>query len=160
MNLDAFSLYLVLVAAGFILIAAEIFIPGAILGILGVFSLIAAAILGFTVFGARNGFLSAGALLIAGTIFLYLWVKYCPTSFLGKWFTLQESGKEFKSFDDSLNILAGKTGVAHTDLRPSGIAVIDSNKIDVISEAGFITNGSPIKVIQVVGGRVVVRQID
>jgi len=160
MNLDPFTLYLVLVVAGFILIAAEIFIPGAILGILGVLSLMSAAILGFSVFGARNGFLSAGGLLIAGTIFLYLWVKYCPTSFLGKWFTLQESGKEFKSFDDSMNALVGKTGVAHSDLRPSGIAVIDSNKIDVISEAGFIAHGSNIKVIQVVGSRVVVRQTD
>lgn len=160
MNLDSFTLYWILVAAGFTLIAAEIFIPGAVLGIVGVLSLMSAAILGFSVFGAKNGMLSAGGLLVGGAIFLYLWVKYCPTSFLGKWFTLQESGKEFKSFDDSMNALAGKSGTAHTDLRPSGIALIEGNKVDVISEAGFISRGAGIKVIQVVGSRVVVRQLE
>ena len=34
MNMEMFSLYWVLVASGFVLIAAEIFIPGGILGVI------------------------------------------------------------------------------------------------------------------------------
>lgn len=160
MSSGLFNLYWALVAAGFFLIAVEIFIPGGILGVLGVMSIIAAAILGFEVFGARYGFISALVLFVGGIGFVYLWIKYCPRSFFGKWFTLEADGKSFKSFDDRTNELAGKTGTAQTDLRPSGMALIDGHKVDVVTEAGFISRGSAVKVIQVSGGRVVVRQVE
>lgn len=158
---EMLTLYWVLIAAGFILIAAEIFIPGGILGVIGVFALLAAGITGFGVFGAQGGFLSALGIFVGGTLFLSLWIKYCPTSFLGKWFTLQEDGSEYKSFDDpARQVLVGKAGTAHTDLRPAGIVDIEGQRIDVVSEAGFIIKGSPVKVIEVAGSRIVVRQVD
>jgi membrane-bound serine protease (ClpP class) len=151
--------YAMLVGAGFVLIAAEIFIPGGILGVIGVIALLAAAVVGFGVFGVSGGLISAIGLLIGGTIFLALWVRYCPKSFFGKWFTLTEDGREFKSFDEHLAVLLGKTGTAHTDLRPAGIALIENQKYDVMSESGFIDRGTPIKVIHAAGNRVVVRAI-
>ena len=158
MNVDL-NTYVILVGAGFVLIAAEMFIPGAVLGIIGIVALLVAAILGFVVFGAAGGLFSAVGLLVGGSIFLGLWMKYCPKSFFGKWFTLQEDGKDFKSFDNHLDALAGKSGTAHTDLRPSGIAIIDQQRIDVMTESGFVSRGTPVKVIHVTGGRVVVRPI-
>ncbi|MGA1194307.1 MAG: NfeD family protein [Kiritimatiellia bacterium] len=160
MNLDAQSLYWILVAAGFFLIAVEIFIPGGFLGAIGVFAIIGAGVVGFNVFGAQGGLLSGLGLFIGGTIFLGLWIKYAPKSFFGKWFTLQEDGRDYKSFDDSQQVLVGKNGHAHSDLRPSGIALIEGKKVDVVSEAGFVEHGTPLKVIEVVGSRVVVRAIE
>jgi membrane-bound ClpP family serine protease len=157
---DLFTLYWILVAAGFLLIAAEIFIPGGILGVIGIFALLGAGMTGFAVFGAKGGLFSALGLFVGGTLFLALWIKYCPTSFLGKWFTLKEDGREYKSYDDSRMPLLGKEGAAHTDLRPAGIATINGERIDVVSEAGFITKGSAVKVIEVAGNRVVVRQLE
>lgn len=158
MSGEFFNLYWVLVTAGLLLIAVEIFIPGGILGVIGVMALVAAGILGFIVFGVQGGLLSALGLFVGGTLFLALWIKYCPGSFLGNWFTLKEDGKDFKSYDDSQQWLNGRTGTAHSDLRPAGIALIDGKKIDVVSEAGFVVRGSPVKVIEVTGNRVVVRQ--
>lgn len=152
--------YIALVGGGFVLIAAEIFIPGGILGIIGVIALLIAGLLGFSVFGLSGGLLSAIGLLIGGTVFLGLWVKYCPKSFFGRWFTLKEDGRDFKSYDNHLDALLGQAGTAHTDLRPSGIALIGQQKIDVLSEAGFVTRGTPVKVIQVAGNRVVVRALE
>ncbi|HMO05899.1 MAG TPA: NfeD family protein [Kiritimatiellia bacterium] len=152
--------YIALVGGGFVLIAAEIFIPGGILGVVGVIALLSAGVLGFSVFGLSGGLISAIGLLIGGTVFLGLWVKYCPTSFFGRWFTLKEDGREFKSYDNHLDALLDLTGTAHTDLRPSGIAMIGQQKIDVLSEAGFVTKGTPVKVIQVAGNRVVVRALE
>ncbi len=149
--------YIALVGGGFVLIAAEIFIPGGILGVVGVLALMSAGVLGFSVFGMAGGLISAIGLLIGGTVFLALWVKYCPTSFFGRWFTLKEDGRDFKSYDNHLDALLGQSGVAHTDLRPAGIVVIGTQKIDVLSEAGFVTKGTAVKVIQVAGNRVVVR---
>jgi membrane-bound ClpP family serine protease len=160
MSSELFNLYWMMVAAGFAFVVAEMLIPGAVLGILGASCLLGAAIVGFVVFGAMGGLISATSLLVGGTIFLSLWVKYCPTSIFGKWFTLKEDGREFKSFDDRTGELSGKTGVAQTDLRPAGIALIDHKKVDVVSEAGFITKGTPVRIIEVTGYRIVVRAIE
>ena len=160
MESNLFNIYWVLVAAGFVLLGAEILIPGAIIGAMGVVSLLIAALLGFAVFGVKGGFISFLGLLLGGAAFLYLWIKYCPRSIVGKWFTLQEDGKEFKSFDSAQDSLLGKAGTAQSDLRPAGIAIIDGQRVDVVTEAGFVPHGSKIKVIQVSGARIVVRQTE
>ncbi|HMP90564.1 MAG TPA: NfeD family protein [Kiritimatiellia bacterium] len=160
MSGDLFNLYWILVSAGFFLIAVEIFIPGGILGSVGVVSILAAVVVGFNVFGPTGGLYSSFGLLFGGVIFFGLWVKYCPKSRLGKWFTLEEDGREYKSYDNHYQTYLHKSGVAQSDLRPAGIAIIDKQKVDVVSEAGFIPHGSPVKVIQVTGNRIVVRQIE
>jgi membrane-bound serine protease (ClpP class) len=53
--------------------------------------------------------------------------------------------------------LVGKTGVALTALRPSGTAVIEDERVDVVSQGDFIDQGSAIQVISVNGSRVEVR---
>lgn len=47
-----------------------------------------------------------------------------------------------------------------TVLRPSGTAVINNERIDVVSEGGFIEQNSRITVIKVEGVRIVVRLVD
>jgi membrane-bound serine protease (ClpP class) len=54
--------------------------------------------------------------------------------------------------------LLGSTGVALTQLRPSGMASINGQRVDVVAETGLIERGTPIKVVQVEGVRVVVRE--
>ncbi|MDU2160167.1 MAG: nodulation efficiency protein D, partial [Veillonella sp.] len=44
--------------------------------------------------------------------------------------------------------------------RPAGIAKIDGNLVDVVTEGDFIDAGSPIVVLRVVGGRNIVRKRD
>jgi len=44
-------------------------------------------------------------------------------------------------------------------LRPSGTAVINGKRIDVVTEGPFVERGSPIKVVEVEGARVVVRAV-
>jgi membrane-bound ClpP family serine protease len=68
----------------------------------------------------------------------------------------KESG--FNSTDDFSSYL-GREGVAETTLRPSGTAVFDDIKLGVVTEGGFIQKDSPVKVVQVSGGRIVVREI-
>jgi len=158
--MEEVTLYWMLLASSVVLVAAEFFIPGGILGIIGVLAMNCAMFLGVSAFGTQGGMISALGIVLGGMVLLFFWIKYCPHSFIGKWFTLQESGKDFKSFDETRNELMGKTGVARTDLRPAGVAVIDDKKIDVVSEAGFIEKGSTVKVIQVAGSRIAVRQVE
>lgn len=59
----------------------------------------------------------------------------------------------------SHDYLKGQTGVAITDLRPAGVAQIGDERVDVVTQGDFISNGSNIEVLRVEGSRVVVRQI-
>jgi membrane-bound serine protease (ClpP class) len=53
----------------------------------------------------------------------------------------------------------GREGVAHTVLRPAGVAVIDGQRLDVVAESGMIESGSPIKIVDVNENRLVVRKL-
>ncbi len=56
--------------------------------------------------------------------------------------------------------LIGQTGQALTTLRPSGTAVIEGDRVDVVTSGDFIEAGSAIRVIRVQGNRVEVRKVD
>lgn len=55
--------------------------------------------------------------------------------------------------------LVGVVGQAITDLRPSGTALFGDERIDVVSESAWITEGTPVKVVRAEGYRHVVRAI-
>ena len=47
-----------------------------------------------------------------------------------------------------------------TPLRPAGIAEIDGEKVDVVTEGEFLPVGTSVQVIKVNGRRIIVRKID
>ncbi|MEA4983318.1 MAG: NfeD family protein [Paludibacter sp.] len=55
--------------------------------------------------------------------------------------------------------LVGMTGIAHTDLRPSGKVTIEGTTYDAVSEDGFTPKGSPVKVVKFEMGQVYVSAI-
>lgn len=57
-----------------------------------------------------------------------------------------------------LNLFIGKEGIALTPLRPAGAAEVDGRRLDVVTEGEFISSGARIKVVQVEGTRVVVKE--
>lgn len=54
--------------------------------------------------------------------------------------------------------LIGKEGVASSVLRPSGIAIIDGKRFDVVAEGAFIDENTEIIVSSVEGVRIVVKK--
>lgn len=55
--------------------------------------------------------------------------------------------------------LVGREGVAISYLRPTGIANIDGQRLDVVADGAFIEAGSRIKIVRVDGIKVVVREV-
>jgi membrane-bound serine protease (ClpP class) len=51
----------------------------------------------------------------------------------------------------------GRRGVAASPLRPAGIAELDGERVDVVSDGQYIEAGTPIEVTRVEGNRIVVR---
>jgi len=50
-------------------------------------------------------------------------------------------------------------GKALTILRPAGTVIINNERIDVVSEGGFIEQNTKVIVIKVEGARIVVREV-
>ena len=56
--------------------------------------------------------------------------------------------------------LIGAIGVCATDLRPAGTITVEGEPLDVVTEGNFVKAGDLVKIINVDGSRVLVRQIN
>ena len=161
MEISLMTWYAALLVGGFLLILAEVFIPGGIAGAIGALALIVAMGLGIAIFPAPWGILSAIAIVVFGGIFLLMWVQMFPRSRAGKRIALQASDADCKSSAPPSNSLLGVTGEALTALRPGGIALIDGKRRDVLAEGGnWIAAGSNVRVAAIRENNLVVRDIN
>ncbi len=154
--MDSTTLLIILLAAGSLLIGAEIFIPGAVAGTLGAMSLAGAVMVAFGISTVYGFYVAVGVIALSG-ITVLLWIKLFPRSSIGKAMTLSEDGKSFKAANPHLSLM-GKTGVAQSELRPAGFALIDGQRVDVVCEGGLVSQGQAVKVVRIEGNRIVVRK--
>ena len=61
---------------------------------------------------------------------------------------------------ESTEVKIGDTGYVISPLRPSGQAKFEQKVVDVVAEADFIENGKQVKILEIHGNRVVVRQVE
>jgi membrane-bound serine protease (ClpP class) len=159
---------LLLVASGFVLLVLEIFvIPGfGLAGVLGIVALLAGLSLSLIGGGATWGFvaIAMGRVMISVLLALaasLLLLRFLPRLPFGRQLILQTglgAGEGYASAPDSDNQWLGKNGSAFSPLRPAGIAVIDGERVDVVSDGEFIDAGMPVVVTRVDGNRIVVRR--
>ena len=152
------QLFWILLIAGLVLTGAEVFVPGGIVGSLGVFALAGAIALGFKAYG-QYGWLIAVAIVVLGAVAVGLWIKFFPRSAIGRKMTVENDLANAKASDPSLKALAGKRGIAASDLRPSGFATVENRRVDVVTEGGMIGKGTAVEVVRVEGSRVVVKAL-
>ena len=145
-----------LLVLGAILLFLETLLPGLIAGILGFVCLIAAVILGYRDYGFQIGSFILAGVLVGLMIGTWCWLKFFPESRLAKRFISHAAVGELGV--DKPELLHGK-GVALTQVRPSGTANINGQRVDVVTEGGLIERGAEIKVVAVEGTRIVVRQM-
>ena len=157
--MDPTITFFCLVLIGFILIAAEVFVPGGVLGIIGFICIIGAIVFGFKAFGSYGGTIAMAILIVASGAFVVGWLYIFPRTAIGKSLTLSDNFSEAKANPDESDLL-DKEGVATSNLGPAGIVEIDNQRLDVVAESSWIESGSKVRVIAVTGNRVVVRQIE
>jgi membrane-bound serine protease (ClpP class) len=146
-----------LIAVGAVLLLLETVLPGLIAGALGLICLIAAVIAAYVNLGAQTGsYVLIGVIvgLIAGTM---LWLKFFPQTRFAKMFT---SDRTVGDIHTERPELLNQTGSALTPLRPSGTAIINGKRVDVVTEGAMIERNAPVKVVAVEGMRIVVRAVN
>ncbi len=144
-----------LVVCGLILVMAEVFIPGGIAGSMGALLAAVGVIMGFTL-DPLFGLILLVASFVGGIIAFWLWLKVFPKTPVGKRIILQSDARTWHGFSNENSALLGKSGMAHTPLHPSGIAVIEGKRVDVVTRGEMLDKDAPIKVVEVQGNRVVV----
>lgn len=147
-----------LLIAGLILIVAEVFLPGMIVGSIGAVCLAISVVLAYGEKGPIFGTVYLGIVIVLSLTAIGLGMKYFPRTAFGQRMVLQNQSPNADELD-WLKSLQGKSGTAHTQLRPAGTAMIDGKRVDVVTEGGIIPKGSEIKVVAVEGYRVVVRKV-
>jgi membrane-bound serine protease (ClpP class) len=160
---------LLLALAGVALLVVEIFIlPGfGLAGTLGIVAILAALVMSLVGAGATPEFwLRAAARIVFALLFALIGalvlLRFLPRTPFGRWLVLQEalSAKAgYASAPERDARLLGRTGHASSPLRPAGIADIDGERVDVVSDGEHVDAGEPVRVVRVDGNRVVVRRI-
>jgi membrane-bound serine protease (ClpP class) len=138
-----------LILVGLALLMAEVYlVPGFnVVGVLGLIVAGAGVVYAFVVQGPLGGVLALiGAVGGAGLLFTYFWRS-------GAWdrFILADDLRRDVLADaaeeESRARILGRTGVALTPLRPTGVADLDGERVEVVTEGAFIAAGSRIRVV-------------
>lgn len=151
---------IILFIVGVIFIVLELFIMGAVLGIVGVI-LVVISILTMGNNPLMMWFNVVVALLLTSIEWVII-VKFFKKriSFFEDVILNDSTNKEsgYTSHNDNSHLLE-KEAMTYTDLRPSGIILLDNERIDAVTEGSFISKNTKVKIIEVEGTRVVVREI-
>jgi membrane-bound serine protease (ClpP class) len=156
------GLIVILFILGIALVVIEMVMPGiGAAGILGVISLIAGVILAAQVvsFTALILIILVVLLIITGML-VWLYNSAVKGGRVSRLLMLntQTSREEGYSSTSATEDLVGLEGIATTVLRPAGTGDFQGRKLDVVTDGGFIPKGTPIRITQVEGFRIVVEK--
>jgi len=163
-------LEIVIFAVGISLILIEVFfVPGfGVFGILGIVAVVTSLFLGLlsdfqivTWSMISRALIQLAATFVATFAAAFFLSKILPkTSFFNR-LILKDNILIRSGYTTEPEVLelVGKTGEAITDLRPSGTALIDNKRIDVVTEGDYLIRGTKIEVIKESGSKIVVREV-
>lgn len=142
-----------------ILLELHVFPGHGLSGALGLLALGAAV---FLAFGAAFSVVAIQAISIAivlSVVLFAVFVRMAPQNAYFRRITFTNvQGPEFVANRDFQG-LVGHMGVATSYLRPAGVAHVDGERVDVLTEGDFLPAGSAIRVSRVQGSRVFVAPV-
>lgn len=149
---------IILQAIGIGVIMAEVLIPSG-----GLLSILAIVLFGYSLYSVfvsvstqmGIGFLLADLIIIPVTVILAFKTLAKSSITLRKKLSSNEGVKVQKKVPGDY---VEKEGVTITDLRPSGIARIGHERLDVVTEGKFLEKDTPITVVSVTGNQIIVKE--
>ena len=146
---------ILLLVLGVSLVLLEIVLPGGVIGGIGIICIIAAIVCSFI----QSTTVGIGV-LIGSFVFFFItfwaWLKFLPQLPIAKGIFLSKTAEDWSGTEAGNDDFLNKEGIAQTVLRPAGFALIDGERVDVVSQGEMIQKGEAIKVIEVEGNRIVV----
>lgn len=160
MEFIALNLPLILcMVVGVALLVLEVFVPGfGLPGISGLILLSAGIIMTWIHYGMVAGLaVTLIALAVAG-ISISVSIKSASSGKISKSaLVLNEVTAPVET--EETNALVGKEGKALTVLNPVGVAEFDGVRLSVVSEGSYLEKGTKVRVLEVEGARILVREV-
>jgi membrane-bound serine protease (ClpP class) len=158
---QGFNLFTVfLYVLGLILLMAEAIFPGfGVAGITGIVIVIASIVMISS--NVIQGLLIIIATVAIVALLLIVLIKLGWAKKYIKFFVLNTEQKNEEGYisNDKYTSYIGKRGIVLTPLRLSGTIMIDSVKLDVVSEGKFIDKDAIVEVLRTEGSSIIVREI-
>jgi len=156
--MNAYLLPISLQIVALLVVVTEIFIPS-----LGILTLIALSLFIYSLYIVYTSISTTVGVIFTiiditmVPLILLMGVKILASSPLAlKRELSKETGVESQQKD--IKKYVNMTGTAITDLRPAGIAQIESHRLDVVTDAEYIQAGTPVIVTGATGNRIIVEE--
>jgi membrane-bound ClpP family serine protease len=150
---------IILQLLGILIIMAEILIPSG-----GILAMLATALFGYSLYSVFTsispsmgyGFILADLIIIPViVIFGFKTLAKSSVTLKKRLSSAQGVNVQEKTLDQYI----GMEGLAVTDLRPSGIAIIAKKRFDVVTDGTYLAKDSSLMVVAVTGNQIIVKEI-
>jgi len=147
------ALIIILILLGLVLILLELFVtPGFVTGILGGAAWFYALLKIYNIYGNESGHLALAGLILMLIAGIFIAAKS------GVW----EKASLKQNIDGKVNYLpdvfVGDTGVALSNFRPMGEAVIKNLKIEATTMGELVETGSAIEIFKIENNKIYIKQ--
>ncbi|MCX6949419.1 MAG: serine protease [Opitutae bacterium] len=141
------NIVILLFLLGVLLLAGEVFMPGAVLGVLGALCMAAGCVLSFLQLGASGGLVATVVALILLGLTLYGELIWLPQTKFGKKLIVQSTiaATSQPPLATQDNVI-GKTAEAVTPLLPTGYVLVEGQRYEAFSPAGHVDKGELLRV--------------
>jgi len=138
---------LILFLLGVLLLAGEVFMPGAVLGILGGLCMGAGCVISFVQLGSVGGTIATLVALILLGLTLYVELVWLPKTKFGRKLIVRSiiGATSQPPLADKESVV-GKPAEALTSLVPSGYVLVEGRRYEAFSQSGHITKGAQVRV--------------
>jgi membrane-bound ClpP family serine protease len=154
------NMILLLFLIGVLLLAGEVFVPGAILGIIGAVCMFAGCGFSFVKYGTSGGLIATTIALALLGLTLYVELIWLPKTRLGKKLIVHSKVDATtqpplaKSAD-----VVGKAAEAVTPLVPSGYVLVEGRRYEAFSQSGHAATGTLLRVVGLDNFRLIVTKV-
>ncbi len=152
---------LLLFVAGILLIFAEFFLPGLVLGSIGGLMILVSIVLGVYTYPDYALFIIIAEIVgaAAGIVLGFLVLSRTRAGSLLMLRDTQAAGSGYVSAESDMSLLDAE-GTVLTALRPSGTIMVGDKRVDAVADGVFIEDKKRVRVVQVHGSRVVVEEME
>lgn len=151
---------ILLFITGALLLAAEVFLPGAIAGIIGGLALLIGSILSFGQFGFAGGLAASGLAAGLVALMLYLELVVLPRTTFGRKLVVEATVDATSQPPVArLEAITNKPAEALTTLAPSGYVLVEGQRYAAFCRSGHVPKGTALRVVGIDNFRVIVTQV-
>ncbi len=148
-----------LLGLGLILLELHVLPGHGVPGVLGLVLLVGAVVFAFGLAFFVGALEALAVAIVLSAVAFAIARRFIPeNAFAKRLMFLGAQGSDYVASADYRSLL-GKSGVADSFLRPTGVATIEATRVDVLTEGNFVPAGTPVRVTRVEGSRIFVRPL-